>query len=230
MSRYLGQLSSKQLIPISLSTLLSCTAITWIATTAINPAVTWAKPVEFNLPVYRQPQESYEQLMQRAQQKAKTTINNAFKQNPAVNEIKVVVVGENKGAIAPLLTVQVSRQGWINEPQLQRWATYFADSKLLLGLDQPAISPAQAAADSKPSSPTPQGEQPPATANKPQTPQAEKPPQPQQPQQIPLLDDPAPERQRNPLPVPTQRLRNAGNDFPFVDPIDVQQLRPDLVR
>ncbi|WP_013321694.1 hypothetical protein [Gloeothece verrucosa] len=220
----------QQFIPISLTTLLSCTAITWIATIGIYPSITLAKPIEFNLPIYRQPQESYNQFMQRSKNLAYSTINSRFKQDPSLDEIKVVIVGENAGAIAPVLVVKVSRQAWINSPSVEPWATYFTDSRLLLGFDQPGVSPAQPNAavqppqnDQNPASQTPQAGQPPAAANNPssQTPE---------PQQIPIDEDPPQERQRNPLPVPTQRLRNAGNQLPFVDPVDVQQMRPDLVR
>lgn len=214
----LTQLRKKRLIPITLTTLLSCTTIIWIATTGVNPSVILAKPVEFNLPIYRQSQEPYNQFMQRAENLAKTTINSRLKQDSSLDEIKVIIIGENEGAIAPILAVKVSRQGWTNDPQVQRWVTYFTDSKLLLGFDQPVVTPEQAQpADSN---------QPPTAENPPsQTPEE----QPPQPQQIPLIEDPPQERQRNPLPVPTQRLRNAGNQLPFVDLVDVEQLRPDLV-
>ncbi|ACK68556.1 putative FHA domain containing protein [Gloeothece citriformis PCC 7424] len=213
----LTQSSKKWLIPISLSTLLTCTAITWIATTAINPSITLAKSTEFNIPIYRQPQESYEELLQRAEKLAKVTIDTRLKQDPSLDEIKVIIVGENQGAIAPLLMVKATRQGWINRPQVRPWATYFTDSRLLLGFDQPEVTP-------EPNQPTPQ---PPTAENPtPQPPQSEQPPQ---PQPLPLIEVPTQERQRNPLPVPTQRLRNAGNQLPFVDPVDTQQLRPDLL-
>lgn len=206
-------ISQKQLVPISLTALLSCTAITSIATTGINPSIVLAKPVEYNIPISRQTQESYEQLMQRGENLAQSTINTRLKQNPSLDQIKVIIVGENEGAIAPLMSVQVSRQGWMNTPQVRYWATYFTDSRLLLGFDQAVATPTQPQPTAeKPPSPTPEGQQAP------------------QPQQIPLLEDPPQERQRNPLPVPTQRLRNAGNEMPFVDPIDVQQLRPSLLK
>jgi hypothetical protein len=50
-----------------------------------------------------------------------------------VTDVAVTIVGENNGAIAPILALEVSRQAWRRRPDPQRWATYFPNTQSLLG-------------------------------------------------------------------------------------------------
>lgn len=81
-----------------------------------------------------QPNETYENLMKRAEAMAQAAAQQAFQQ-PDVNAVTVTVLGQNQGEIAPILTLAVSRQQWDSEGQTQRWATYFTSARSLLGFD-----------------------------------------------------------------------------------------------
>ena len=90
-----------------------------------------------NLTLERQPNESYDILIRRAEAAARNTTVQTFNQNRAVGAVVVTIIGQNGGAIAPLLSVQVNRQNWASVPDTQRWATYFKSASTLLGLGTP---------------------------------------------------------------------------------------------
>jgi len=84
----------------------------------------------------RQPEETYENLIKRAEETAQALAEQEFQQ-PGINAVSVMVLGQNRGEIAPILALTVSRQQWSNEAQAQRWATYFTSARSLLGFDNP---------------------------------------------------------------------------------------------
>jgi hypothetical protein len=98
--------------------------------------VAFASPTEVNLSIKRQQSENYEQFVQRAETLAKNTVQQRFQNNQALEEVRVLVVGENQGAIAPVLTVQVNRDNWNHDPRIERWQNTFPHSKDLLGFEQ----------------------------------------------------------------------------------------------
>jgi hypothetical protein len=98
--------------------------------------VALASPTEVNLSIKRQPSENYDRFVQRAETLATQTVQQRFAENQSLDELRVLVVGENQGAIAPLLTVQVNRLDWRGEPNVKRWQTVFPYSQDLLGFNQ----------------------------------------------------------------------------------------------
>ncbi len=104
-----------------------------------------------------------------------------------------MITAEKSGAIAPLLSVKVSRQDWFGNPNIQRWANVFPFGKALLGFSSPApvVTPKSPPAAVNPSpSPAPS-----PTATTP-------------PPALPFEDEPnnAPQ-----IPIPKQRLTTPAN-------------------
>ena len=81
--------------------------------------------------------ESYETLLRRAQTVARAAVERSFYRDILVSEVSIVVLGENKGAIAPILSLEVSRSQWRSWPPAEQWAKYYPSSKILLGFGTP---------------------------------------------------------------------------------------------
>ena len=146
-----------------------------------------------NLPITVQQGESYEALLTRASQLAEKTIISRFNQQQGINKIDLLITAEKSGAIAPLLSVKVSRQDWFGHPNIQRWANVFPFGKALLGFSSPA--------------PVVTPKSPPAAVNPTPSP-APSPSATTPPPALPFEDEPnnAPQ-----IPIPKQRLTTPAN-------------------
>lgn len=139
-----------------------------------------AQIIQVNLAIAPQPKESYVRLLHRGERLAEQALNARFRAKNSPPELKVTVIGENNGLVAPLLSITASRQTWLRQPQASRWATYYPDSQGLLGFRSPAqpapTAPPQPASTSSPTSPTVEqpSSNPPAAGEK--APDAKRPP------------------------------------------------------
>jgi hypothetical protein len=153
--------------------------------------VAFAQSTSINLPITVKQGESYEGLLARASQLAQTTIINRFHQKHDLNKINLLITAEKSGAIAPLLSVNVSRQDWWGNPNIQRWANVFPFGRDLLGFSRPQPV-------ATPNNPPPAVNPIPSPTPSPASP----------PPSLPLEDEP----NNNPqTPLPTQRLTPPGN-------------------
>ncbi|HEY9673596.1 MAG TPA: hypothetical protein V6D11_19290 [Waterburya sp.] len=86
--------------------------------------------------------QSFEALLQQAQDLASQAIEQEFANNPETIEVSITVLGEHQGQIVPLLRSQVTRVQWQRDSRIYRWTRYFANnSKVLLGFNnRPAPS------------------------------------------------------------------------------------------
>jgi hypothetical protein len=103
----------------------------------INSPVVIAQISQIPLTLSREPDETYPSFVQRATTLVATRLKNDFSKNSSLNELRIVVIGQNNGNIAPVLSVNMSRQQWLNNPNPQPLINYFADSEFLLGFDTP---------------------------------------------------------------------------------------------
>ncbi|MCL1466613.1 hypothetical protein [Argonema galeatum] len=110
-----------------------------------------------NLTLNRQPNESYNTLIRRAEAAARETAQRNFNQNGSLRAVAVTVLGQNAGAIAPLLSLEVNRQNWASRPDTQRWATYFKNAQALLRIDNPNPNFAEGFVNSTPGQVLPNG-------------------------------------------------------------------------
>jgi hypothetical protein len=148
-----------------------------------------------NLPITVKQGESYEGLVTRASQLAEETIINRFHQQHSINKIDLLITAEKSGSIAPLLSVKVSRQDWLGNPNIQRWTNVFPFGRDLLGFSSPppVATPQNPPARANPTpSPAPS-----PTATTPPSPVA-----------LPFEDEPNNVPQ---IPIPNQKLTTPTN-------------------
>ncbi|AFZ29056.1 hypothetical protein Glo7428_0455 [Gloeocapsa sp. PCC 7428] len=107
-----------------------------IAQTTQPISTTQAAPARMNLKVNRQPQESYESLMNRAETVAVTAVKQRFSQDRHTPAISVMIVADSYGAIAPVLSLEISRNEWhYSKAETKDQMKYFSTAKMLLGFD-----------------------------------------------------------------------------------------------
>ncbi len=95
-----------------------------------------------NITIDRQPDETYNSLIQRAESAARTAVRQSFAQGSQITNVSVVISGQNQGVIAPILTVGVSRLQWNRNGNAQDGFTYFNSARSLLRLDEQQLATA----------------------------------------------------------------------------------------
>jgi hypothetical protein len=122
-----------------------------LVTSAIAPQVALAYTSRLNLTLERQPNESYDTLVRRAEAVARAAAQRSFDNDILVTEAEIIVTGQHIGLSAPILTLAVNRDNWKNRPDARRWSTYYPNSKQLLRIDDPvAATPAAQQAQQRP--------------------------------------------------------------------------------
>ncbi len=127
-----GQLVVNKTRIATLVVLLELGGGCWITTEVLAPQIAQAYTDSVDLSLDRQPNETYEGLVHRAEAAATAAAQASFGNNIQVTDVAVMIVAQNQGAIAPVLSLQVSRTQWQNRPDPQRWAKYFTNAKALL--------------------------------------------------------------------------------------------------
>lgn len=107
------------------------------ASAAVPVAPQGAQPqtARVEVSINRQPNETYETLLSRAEAAAQAAVRENFDQGTQVTGVSVMVEAQNHGAIAPVLSLEVARRQWRSLPDIQRWVTYFTNARSLLGFD-----------------------------------------------------------------------------------------------
>ena len=108
----------------------------WLTTEAIAPQIVQAYTARVDLLIDRLPKESYETVLRRAESAARAATQRSFDQDILVTEVSVIISAQNQGAIAPILSLEVSRPQWQKLPDPQNWTTYFKTARSLLLIDQ----------------------------------------------------------------------------------------------
>ncbi|MEH2330329.1 hypothetical protein [Nostoc sp.] len=117
---------------IPLVVLLISTVPAWFLMEAIAPQVVRAYTARVDLAIDRLPEENYETVLRRAEAVARAAAQRSFDQDILVTDVSIIVSVQNYGAIAPVLTLDVSRPQWRSHPDAQSWATYFKTARSLL--------------------------------------------------------------------------------------------------
>jgi hypothetical protein len=125
----------------------------WFTVALVDSPVAIAQISQIPLTLSRQPDETYPSFVQRATTLVASRFKNDFSKNSSLNELRIVVIGQNNGNIAPVLSVNMSRQQWLNNPNPQPLINYFADSEFLLGFDTP-VAPIPQTATPVPTTPS----------------------------------------------------------------------------
>jgi len=117
---------------LSLSLAIALGSAASLSWEAIAPPPAQAYTARTEITLTRQGNETYTALLRRAEAIARAATQRAFDGDVLVSAVSITVVGQNSGAIAPVLRLEVNRQNWRNQPDPQHWSTYFPISKLLL--------------------------------------------------------------------------------------------------
>lgn len=115
----------------------------WLTTEANAPKVAQAETTSIDLSIVRQPDETYETLLDRAEAAARTAVQDNFEQDMNLTDVSIMVVAQNQGSIAPVLSLEVSRTQWFSNPDVNRWVTYFTTARSLLGFEDVATTTAE---------------------------------------------------------------------------------------
>lgn len=128
----------------------------WFTTETNMPQAAQSQTVSVNLAIDRQPNETYENLLSRAEAAANAAVEK-IAQNRRAIDLSIVVVANNQGEIAPILSLDVNRSELLGS-NAQRSITYFNQARSLLGFDEDiAISnPARQTQNTPSTTPAPQ--------------------------------------------------------------------------
>ncbi len=126
---------------VPLVVLLIFTVPIWFVTEAIAPQIVRAYTARVDLAIDRLPEENYETILRRAEAAARAAAQRSFDQDILVTDVSIIISVQSYGAIAPVLTLEVSRPQWRTRPDAQHWATYFKTARSLLFFEkQPTTS------------------------------------------------------------------------------------------
>jgi len=159
-------IAQQQITPLRLVLLLGFTGISWLTTATLAPQIAQAYTARVNLSINRQVGESFNSFLRRAEAIARAATQRSFDSDILMTNVSVTVIGQNQGAITPILLLEVSRQSWRGRPDPQSWTTYFPDTQSLLGFEQEPV------VDAEPQLPGGQPPPPPGAPGVPGTPGA----------------------------------------------------------
>jgi len=119
----------------TLVVLLGLGAGCWFITESLAPQIAQAEATRVDLSLDRQLNETFDNLARRAAASATQVAQNSFSQDNKVTEVAITIMAQNQGAIAPVLSLHVTRSQWQNDPNPSRWTTYYRSAEALLLFD-----------------------------------------------------------------------------------------------
>lgn len=90
-----------------------------------------------DITIDRQPDETYDSLIQRAETAARTALLQGFNRSSQITDVSVVILGQNQGVIAPVLAIGLSRPQWRGGNDK---FTYFNSARSLLRLEEQPLA------------------------------------------------------------------------------------------
>jgi hypothetical protein len=121
---------------IALTAALVVATGSMVAVQMVLPPAATAYTSRSTLFLTREPTESFEVFVQRAEIIARAAVQRSFDADILVTDVAITVVGENQGISMPILTVDVSRNDWQLRPDVEYWATYFSASEALMEMSE----------------------------------------------------------------------------------------------
>ncbi|NEP51086.1 MAG: hypothetical protein F6K65_20735 [Moorea sp. SIO3C2] len=146
---------------IRLLVLPGLVGVSWLTTVAIVPQSAEAKTARINVTLNREPEETYQGFMRRAEVVARAAAQRSFDSDILTTKVAITILGQNQGEIAPVLLLEVSRPSWQRRPDSKYWATYFPNTQFLLRVEEPDFSAQTQPESLEPASPSPQAPEPP---------------------------------------------------------------------
>ncbi len=108
-----------------------------VASKLLTPRMSQARIARLDLSVESQPNDTYKTLLNRAEAAVRAAVQENFEQNKQVTYVTAMVMAENSGAVAPVLSLEVSRSQWRKSHDVQQWGTYLTSARFLLGFEKP---------------------------------------------------------------------------------------------
>ncbi len=126
---------SRSFPALGAATIVGMTGISWLSLETITPQVAQAYVARVDVNLNRQPGETYQTMLARGLAVARAAVQRSFDKDILITEVKVTISGENKGAIAPIMMVEVTRQEWNKQPDAQFWVSYMPNAEALLNFE-----------------------------------------------------------------------------------------------
>jgi hypothetical protein len=117
--------------------ILTFSTLASVILSAIAPKIVTAYPQTVEIYLTRQGGETYENLLERSAIIARAATQRTFDTDVLVTEVAVIILADNEGLIAPLLTLNVSREDWWEKPDPKAWIDYYDGISTLLQFHQP---------------------------------------------------------------------------------------------
>jgi hypothetical protein len=140
-AQLIESIAHKPMARVSLVAVLGLGIVSWIGTAAIAPQSAHAYTANLEVSLSRQSRENFISFVRRAEAVARAAAQRSFDRDILVSNVAVTVIGQNNGAIAPVLKLNVSRRAWRSRPDPQRWITYLPNSESLLGFNRTTGEP-----------------------------------------------------------------------------------------
>lgn len=134
-------MAQQQIVPFGLMAMLGLVGVSQLTMSLVAPPSAQAYTARLNVALTREASESFQSFLRRAEAVARAAAQRSFDRDILVTDVAVTVMGQNNGAIVPLLSLDVSRQSWKSRPDPQRWITYFPNTDTLLGFDKTPQEP-----------------------------------------------------------------------------------------
>ena len=104
----------------------------WLTEALIAPQASQAYTSRLDLFLAREPGETYDTLLRRAEMAARAGAQRSFDQDLLITNVSVTVVVEGDGVTVPILALRVDRDEWRARPETTYWATYYRTAEMLL--------------------------------------------------------------------------------------------------
>ena len=98
----------------------------------ITPPAAVAYTSRLNLFLTREPDESFDVFLQRAEIVARAAVQRSLDADILITDVIVTVVGDTQGVALPILGIDVSRSDWQLRPDVAYWATYYEAAEGLM--------------------------------------------------------------------------------------------------
>lgn len=128
------RLGSLGLAPLALAASLGLGLVGGLAPALLAPPIAQAYVSRLSVSLDHEKGTSFESLMRRAEAVARAAAQRGFDSDILASQVVVTVSGAYRGAEVPLLTLDVSRFQWRNQPDARRWATYYPNARTFLGI------------------------------------------------------------------------------------------------
>lgn len=122
----------RSLSTLGLAMMLGMSSAIAVTSIVATPTAAQAYTARVALFLNRNPGESYETFLRRAEAIARAAVQRSFDVDLLATETVITIVGQNQGIFIPVMEVDVTRNEWRDRPDPQYWARYYETAPSLL--------------------------------------------------------------------------------------------------